>query len=388
MQGAEEYTTRAVNVLRQLVAFDSVSRHSNLPLIRFVEDYLARLSIPYDLIPSPDGAKSNLLARIGPETAGGIVLSGHTDVVPVDGQAWDSEPFTLTEKNGRLYGRGTADMKSFLAVCLALAPELAKQQRSKPIYLAFSYDEEVGCLGVPHMLDHIDRHAPKPEFAVIGEPTNMQVITSHKGMLSFETVVRGVEWHSSQPQYGVNAVQVACDLVSFLAGMADELAKDGRQDARFDPPCSTVHVGVIEGGTARNIIPRECRFLWEIRPLPGEDHKALIARFDKHCREREKEIKKINPAACIETRSFTAVGAVTLPATAESACQRVMHAARTNAQQAVAFFTEGGAFQAHGIPAIVCGPGDIRQAHQPNEFIEISQIKSCAEFLLRLTAAT
>ncbi len=202
------------------------------------------------------------------------MLSGHTDVVPVDGQPWDTDPFTLTERGGKLYGRGTSDMKSFIAMCLAMIPEFLKLALDKPIWFAFSYDEEIGCLGAPHLLDYIVKQIPKPAFAIIGEPTMMQVVTAHKGVLSFETVVHGLEWHSSQPQLGVNAVQIACGLVHFLSGMAAELATSGMRDARFTPPYSTVHVGTIQGGTARNIIPRECIFQWEIRPLPGDDADA------------------------------------------------------------------------------------------------------------------
>jgi acetylornithine deacetylase len=237
---------------------------------------------------------------------------------------------------------------------------------------------------VPHLLSHLD-HLPKPAFAVIGEPTEMKVVTSHKGMLSFETTVTGHEWHSSQPHYGVNAVQIAADLVHFLTGMAQELSGSGLTDKRFDPPSSTIHVGVIQGGTARNIIPRECKFLWEIRPVPGENPKTIMSRFEEHCKKHLGAMHNVSKDTGIATRAITSVGAVTLPAEAEALCQKVMRAAKTNAEQAVSFFTEGGAFQSHGIPAIVCGPGNIKQAHQPNEFIDVAQIKTCVEFLLRLT---
>jgi acetylornithine deacetylase len=293
-------------------------------------------------------------------------------VVPVKDQAWDSDPFTLTEREGKLYGRGTADMKAFLACCLALAPEWAKQKRDTPIYLAFSYDEEVGCLGAPYLLKFIKQQPIAPDFAIIGEPTLMQVVTAHKGVLSFETVVHGREAHSSQPQLGINAVHIACELVHFLTQLAPE-----KRDARFTPPYTTVHVGTIAGGTARNIIAKECRFLWEVRPLPGEDADALVEKFTDYCKRFDAEIT---------TTPRSRMLAVTLPERAEAYASRVMHAACTNHQQAVSFGTEAGVFQDHGIPAIICGPGSIDQAHKPNEFIEVGQIGACLEFLQRITS--
>ncbi len=365
------------------MAFDSVSRNSNLPIIDFIENYLAGAGYSVQAhIPSPDGKKSNLLARIGPEMTVGIILSGHTDVVPVDGQEWDSDPFTLTKRDGnKYYGRGTSDMKSFIAICLALAPEFRRRNLKKPIWLAFSYDEEIGCLGAPHLLEYIVKHIPKPAFAIIGEPTEMQVVTAHKGVLSFETAVHGLEGHSSQPHLGVNAVQVACDLVQFLSAMAAEQAKSGKRDNRFTPPYSTVHVGTIQGGTARNIIPRECKFQWEIRPLPGENTGVLLKRFDKHCRELRKKIKIVSLQADIITRPMSRMIGVTLPPEAQIHCQTVMRSAQTNQEHAVSFGTEAGIFNEHGVPAIVCGPGNIEQAHKPNEFIELAQIEDCITFL-------
>jgi acetylornithine deacetylase len=277
-------------------------------------------------------------------------------------------------------------MKSFIAVCLALIPEFTALALQKPLWLAFSYDEEVGCLGAPYLLAHIVKHIPKPAFAVIGEPTSMQVVTAHKGVLSFETVVHGLEAHSSQPQLGVNAVHIACEMVQFLTGMASELAKSGMRDGRFEPPYSTVHVGTIDGGTARNIIPRECRFQWEIRPLPGDDHEMLITRFNTRCAEMVKEMKKKSAQADIVTQARSRMAGVTLPASAHASCKTVMRCAQTNREHAVSFGTEAGVFNDHGVPAIICGPGSIEQAHKPNEFIDVSQIRTCIEFMLRLTA--
>jgi acetylornithine deacetylase len=386
MHRADSITQSAVDLLQQLVGFNSVSALSNLPIIDYIEAYLCGFGVDCKRIPSPDGTKSNLLARIGPEVAGGIVLSGHTDVVPVVGQPWETDPFILTNKADILYGRGTADMKSFIAACLAMVPEFIKLSLTKPIYFAFSYDEEVGCLGAPYLLKYMVKHVPLPAFAIIGEPTMMQVVTAHKGVLSFETTVSGLEGHSSQPHLGVNAVQYACDIVSFLTGIATELSHSGMRDERFDPPHSTVHVGLINGGTARNIIPRECVFQWEIRPLPGDDFEAIITRYHNKICEVEAVMKKTYAQAEITTRPISRMSGVTLPAHASSACQMVMRCAQKNSEIAVSFGTEAGVFNDHGVPAIICGPGSIEQAHKPNEFIALSQIYACVVFMLQLTA--
>lgn len=380
-------SSSTIEILRALVSFNSVSHDSNLPIIAHIQGFLVEQGVESIILPSPDGKKANLLARIGPEVEGGVVLSGHTDVVPVEGQPWDADPFTLTEKDDNLYGRGSSDMKSFIAACLAFVPEFQKLPLKRPVYFAFSYDEEIGCLGAPHLLKYINEHAKKPAFAIIGEPTMMQVVTAHKGVLSFMTTVTGLEWHSSQPHYGVNAVHVACELVHFLSGMAKELAASGNKDPRFDPPSSTVHVGIIHGGTARNIIPRECHFNWEIRPLPGEDADALFQRFDQKCDELRARMKASYDGADIVTEPKSRMSGVTLPAHASESCNMVMRCALTNQQHAVSFGTEAGVFNDHGVPAIICGPGNIEQAHKPNEFIAVSQIEACVAFLRRLCQA-
>ncbi|MDX1975095.1 MAG: acetylornithine deacetylase [Rickettsiales bacterium] len=381
------YIDDTIKQLAALVGFASVSRDSNLALIEYIEDILRKQDVAFTRLPSPCGRKANLLARIGPEVEGGIILSGHTDVVPIDGQEWGSPPFTLTQRGDKLYGRGTSDMKSFIALCLAFIPRFKALQLKRPIYFAFSYDEEVGCLGAPHLLEHITRQVPKPACVIIGEPTEMQVVTAHKGVLSYETIVSGYEWHSSQPHYGVNAIQVAADLIHFLMQLSSECQQKGLQDTRFDPPYSTVHVGVIQGGTARNIIPKECRFNWEIRPLPGDDADALFARFERYCSEQRSLIKQRHKEADIITRPVSRMLGVTLPPGSDRYKQLVMQCAQTNQEQAVAFGTEAGVFNAHHIPAIICGPGNIKQAHQPNEFIELSQLASGIDFMERLCEA-
>lgn len=392
MPVSETLTKRTVDILQKLVGFDSVSSNSNLPIIGFIEGYLKAYRIHCVRIMSPDNAKANLLARIGPDVEGGIVLSGHTDVVPVEGQEWATPPFTLTEHGGRLYGRGTSDMKSFIAACLAMTPIFAQARLSRPIWFAFSYDEEVGCLGVPHLLDYIDANIPRPGFAIIGEPTNMEVVTAHKGVLSYETVVKGLEYHSSLPQLGVNAIQVAAGLVHFLNGLNTELADTGFRDERFTPPHSTINVGIIRGGTARNIVPKHCSFQWEMRPLPGEDAAALLARFEQHCDTLRESMQRVHPKAGITTTALSHMDSVTLPGDADAAREFVMQCAKTNQEHVVSYGTEGGVFQSRGISAIICGPGSIEQAHKPDEYIERGQIQACVQFMFdlceRLSAKT
>lgn len=384
MQPPEALLSSAILHLKNLVGYASVSNVSNIPVIEYIEAQLDAHGFSHQRAPSPEGDKTNLLARIGPEVAGGIVLSGHSDVVPVVGQPWDTPPFELTEKNGQLYGRGTADMKSFIAVCLAMLPHWAALKLRRPFWLAISYDEEVGCLGVPHLLAHMKGRVPSPDFVIIGEPTMMRVVTAHKGVFSFETLVEGLEWHSSQPAQGVNAVHVGCELVHGLVQLARQVESSAMRDPRFNPPHSTIHVGTIRGGTARNIIPRECRFHWEIRPLPGEDHTPWLAQFEAHCALLRERMRSVYAAADIRTRPISRMAGVSLPSHATEFRRCVMHSARTNEELAVSFGTEAGVFNDNGIPAIVCGPGDIDQAHKPNEHIAVAQLAECIGFMLRL----
>lgn len=382
----EELFDQSLVLLRQLVSFDSVSRHSNLPIIDFIEAYLKQHSVVCTRVPSPDGKKSNLLARIGPEVAGGIIFSGHTDVVPIDGQDWLSNPFEVTQRDGKLFGRGTSDMKSFIAICMAFVPYFNSMKLTRPIWFAFSYDEEVGCIGVPYLVEYAVKNVPAPAFCLIGEPTLMQVVTAHKGVVSFETTVTGLEGHSSQPHMGVNAVQVACELIHALTAEAKMLETKGMRDERFNPPYSTVHTGIINGGTARNIIPKECVFQWEIRPLPGERYEEIVDRHRRRCDELLVLMRKVYKASDISNRPMSHMSGVTLPASADAFCQSVMRSALTNRELAVSFGTEAGVFNDHGIPAIICGPGSIEQAHKPNEFIDPQQIHECIAFMLRLTS--
>lgn len=373
----------AITHLRALVAFDTVSHRPNLPLIGYVEDLLTRHGAACTRLPGTGDGKASLLARIGPEAPGGVILSAHTDVVPVEGQPWTSPPFALTQRGERLYGRGAADMKGFLACVLATLPVLVKENLKRPLYLACTYDEEVGCLGAPELVRHAAAHVPSPWLAIIGEPTGMRVVTAHKGVYSFETTVTGLEAHSSQTHRGVNAVQIACRLVAFLADLAEEYAREGMQNARFDPPFTTIHVGVIQGGTARNIIPRECRFVWEVRPLPGDRAEAALERFESFCDPLRRRMRTVSPQADIVTVMRSHMAGMQL-ATPDNRERLALACAQANATHAVSFGTEAGVYQEYGIPVVVCGPGHIDQAHQPDEYIEVAQLEKCIGFLVRL----
>lgn len=378
--------TLILNILHTLIAFPTVSSESNLALIEWVEEYLDTHDIPHWRVNESE-KKTSLLARIGPEGWGGIVLSGHTDVVPVKDQPWVTDPFELVEKGDWIYGRGTSDMKSFVALALAYVPYFKKTCLTRPVWLAFSHDEEIGCLGAAPMAQALNDRGAAPSLVVIGEPTEMKLVDAHKGIVSFETIVTGREAHSSMPEQGVNAVMIMGELVATLNCIAAEARTI--TDAAFAnaTPYASVHVGVIEGGTARNIIPRHCRIAWEVRPLPKTNLIKLLEPFYERCRALEADMKTIDPSANIITRQLTSVrGLEKVPDDAEHltlACKL----AGSNAAEAVAFGTEGGIMQGAGLPVIVCGPGSIDQAHQPNEFIKREQLKLGAAFMQRVGEA-
>jgi acetylornithine deacetylase len=375
----------AVAWLERLVAFDTTSRNSNLNLIDDVAGYLKGQGIAAKIIKSPDGEKANLFATIGPAKAGGIVLSGHTDVVPVDGQPWDTDPFKVTRKGARLYGRGTSDMKAFAACALALVPAMNKRGLKRPIHLAFSYDEEVGCLGVGSMIRHMAEVSEvRPGVVIVGEPTDMTVVNAHKGIASHATTITGLEAHSSLTHRGVNAVEIAAELIGVLGKLGEEMKQRGDPHGRFDPPYTTVHVGTISGGTAQNIIPRRCVFTWEYRAIPGTDAETVRSKFDAYVRDVAlPRMRKVFPDASIET-DVRALAAPLVPEDGSPAESLVLALARQNRTFAVSYGTEGGLFQEAGFPTVVCGPGNIKEAHQPNEFIELSQVEACSQFLERL----
>ena len=377
----------ATDMIARLVGFATVSRDSNLALIDYVSNYLADLGVQSRLVPNADNSKANLFATVGPMVDGGVVLSGHTDVVPVVGQPWDSDPFTVTDKNGRLYGRGTADMKSFYAIALAMVPEMLERGLARPIHFALSYDEEIGCLGAPAMIARIAAELPAPRAVVVGEPTDMRVVTAHKSISSFETVVTGHEAHSSQTHRGVSAVMVAARLITFLEDMARENAAGTASQTAFEPPFSTIHVGTVSGGTATNIISRECRFSWDMRCIPEDDPKHFVDRFYRYCDDEIlPAMRGIAPAAAIVTTPSCSVPALR-PESDGAAESLVRSLTGLNDSDAVAYAAEAGQFQQAGFSTVICGPGSIDQAHQPNEYIEKSQVNACIDFMHRLIDA-
>jgi acetylornithine deacetylase len=373
--------------LSTLVGIDTTSRNSNLALIETARDWLKGQGVQSWLAYNEGGNKANLFATLPAADGavqGGVVLSGHTDVVPVDGQDWDTDPFVLTENGGRLYGRGTADMKSFIAASLAMVPEFLAMPRKKPIHLAFSYDEEVGCVGAPVMLAELQGRGIKADGCVVGEPTNMQVVVAHKGVNLFNCRVHGKAAHSSLTPQGCNAIEYAARLICHIRDIADAIKAQGPYDEFFDVPFSTMTTNQIKGGIAVNTIPALCEFNYEFRNLPGLPADQIQSQVERYVRE---ELLPRMQAEYAEARIDIVTGASApgLDATeAEAITQlaRALTADRT--VRKVAYGTEAGLFQSVGIPAVVCGPGDIQQAHKPNEFIELSQLAGCERFLRRL----
>ena len=376
----------AVEMIEKLVGFPTVSRDSNLDLVEFVRAYLAEYGIESHVVPNPEGTKANLYATVGPAVEGGVVLSGHTDVVPVDGQPWDTDPFTVVERDGRLYGRGTCDMKSFSACGLALVPEMLAAGLKRPIHFALSYDEEVGCQGAPSMIAELVERLPVPRAVIVGEPSDMRLVNAHKGINGFETVVTGHEAHSSQTHRGVSAVMNAARLIHFIDEMARECASQPRPESGFVPAYTTIHVGMVKGGTAANIISRECRFVWDLRNLPDDDPQPYLERFEAYCRDEVlPEMRRIAPEANIVTRNpYRTPSLKAEPGSAADALVRALTG--DNDTGVVSYGTEAGQFQEAGFSTIICGPGSIDQAHQPNEFIECSQVELCMKTLRRLIA--
>jgi len=374
----------ALDLVKTLIAFDTTSRGSNLALIDFAQTLLeksgARCRRSYDAT----GKKANLLATIGPEGDGGYVLSGHTDVVPVDGQDWSSDPFKPEVRGGKLYGRGACDMKGFVGVALALAPEIAKAKLTKPIHFALSYDEEVGCVGVTGLLDDLKAQSIKPALAIIGEPTLMRIVGAHKGGAKLTTRCCGREHHSSQPEHGANAVMMAGEFVHLLDSVWDELRADA--DPRFDPPHSTVQANVIAGGTAVNILAKEAEVTWEYRCLPDRDASAIVERVRQRAEaEVLPKYQRRAPEARLDTTLHAAYPGLAMDEDSP-AIRLARELTGANQVEAVAYGTEAGHFQNYGIPAVICGPGSIEQAHRPDEFCEVSELTACEAFLRKVIA--
>lgn len=374
-----------VDLIKKLVAFDTTSRNSNLALIRFVQDYLKGLGIDSKLVFDETGKKANLLATIGPANRPGLLVSGHTDVVPVDGQRWTTEPFAVAEKDGRLYGRGTCDMKSFVAAALALAPDFQRAGLTAPVHFSFSYDEEVGCIGVRRLITELERLKLRPLACVVGEPTSMKVVRAHKGKISYRCRVHGFECHSSLAPRGVNAIEYAAEVIAHIRRLERRFAAEGPFDPDFDVPHTTAHTGVIQGGTALNIVPKECCFDFEFRYLPGQDPYALVEGVKRFAEtELVPEMRRVRPDVGFDWEELSGFPALATEQDAE-VTQLAKSAAGDNAAAGkVAFGTEAGLFNAAGIPTIVCGPGDIEQAHKPDEFVTLEQVALCESFLRRL----
>jgi acetylornithine deacetylase len=387
MADSETLALRAIDHLERLVGFDTTSRGSNLDLIAYVEAQLAALDVASMRVSNADGSKANLLASIGPSVAGGVVLSGHTDVVPVDGQPWTSDPFVLTPRGDKLFGRGTCDMKGFLALALAAAPGLAAAPLKRPVHLAFSYDEEVGCLGAPDLIAEIAARVPPPSAVIVGEPTGMEAISGHKGIATFRVTVTGREAHSSQIQLGASANMVAIALMARLVALAEELQRTADPLSLFTPKGATLTVGQINGGTAVNILARECVFLFDLRTPPGLRPQEILADFFEEAARADAALKArfAEAGVKVETRSITPAFAPEKDGAAEAFARRL---AGDNGPPRVApYAAEAGQFQEAGYSTVICGPGYIDQAHQPDEYVEISQMQRGAAFMARLIEA-
>ncbi len=375
----------AREILDRLVSFPTVSRDSNLDLTGWVEDYLAGHGVAARRVYDETGKKAALYANVGPEVEGGVVLSGHTDVVPVDGQAWDTDPFTVVESGGKLYGRGTCDMKGFDALALAAVPLALERGVTRPLQIALSYDEEVGCTGAPPMIDDMVAHLPRAAAALIGEPSMMKTITGHKGGIGYDVHFRGFEVHSSLMHTGVNAIMWGAKLIEWANAVndANRAAAPGPLAAAFEPHWTTLHVGVISGGTAHNITAKDCEFVLTFRVVPGESMGDWDGRLRRKVAGIEAEMKAVRPEAGVELSERFDVPALE-PEDAGAAERLVRAITGDNGRHVVSYGTEAGHFQARGYSAVVCGPGDIAQAHQPNEFITVEQFEAGERFMERL----
>jgi acetylornithine deacetylase len=371
------------DLLATLVGFDTTSAKSNLALIGFVQDTLKGHGVEATLVPSSDGAKADLFATIGSKGDGGIALSGHSDCVPVDGQRWTSDPFTLTERDGKLYGRGTCDMKGFIACVLASVPLFKTRPLKEPVHIIISYDEEAGCMGVRPLIARLGGDLPRPRAIIVGEPTSMAVIDAHKRIDAYRTTVTGREAHSSLPALGVNAISAAAALVGELDRIGAAIAAK-QNDQRFEPPFSTVSVGTIKGGTAANIVPKTCEFQWQVRSLPSavpaEVPRDLTAFANTALLPR---MRQVTEDAAIETRAENSVPAF-VAARASEAVALALKLTGATVTSAVSYTTEAGLFELAGCPAVICGPGDIAQAHAADEYVSLEQLEACMVFLASL----
>ncbi|NRB16662.1 MAG: acetylornithine deacetylase [Rhodobacteraceae bacterium] len=371
-------------LLEKLIAFDTVSRNPNIAIQDFIGHYLDDHDVQWLTIDYVPGEKRNLFATIGPAVDGGLVLSGHTDVVPVDNQPWTKNPFQLEIENDRVFGRGSVDMKGFIACCLALVPYFKSLNLAAPIHFAFSCDEEIGCHGVKPMVNEMSRTLPQPAACIIGEPTLGDVVNAQKGTVTYDTVITGVEAHSSNPKRGVNAISFAARIIEKLDKVAINLQHECYQDQSFEPPYSTLNVGTISGGTVKNIVPSLCTIRWECRPVPSVDYQSVLAEFFDFQDRLDQEIKALDGAASVQTKKINEV--VGLSASQFNLAETLaLQAANKNATKTVSFASEAGIFQRQGLDTVICGPGSIDQAHKPDEFIELSELEAYLSFLKKIT---
>lgn len=375
---------QTIEILGKLIGFDTVSRNSNLSLIEYVADFLDQQGMSCELVYGDDRNKANLWTSFGPDDVAGTVLSGHTDVVPVDGQDWSSDPFSLTTRDSKLHGRGSCDMKGFIAVCLSRAANLKTQPLKRPIHFAFSFDEEVGCIGVRYLIDQLRQRETLPATCIIGEPTGMQVIRSHKGKLSVRCNVHGLESHSGLAHRGANAVEAAAETIARLKSVARRCRDQGPFDTEFDPAYSTVHTGTVSGGTQLNIVPSHCTFEFEIRHLPTDDPTTLVSEVREFVDAQIlPEMRAVHPEAKFDWQTLTQYPA--FEAAPDSASVKLaLDLAGGESTGKVSFGTEAGLFAEAGIASVICGPGEIKHAHKPDEYVEQSQLQACESFVDKL----
>lgn len=369
--------------ISRLVAHDTTSRLSNHSLIDDVETYLTRLGIASRRIPNQDGSKANLFFTVGPKVEGGVILSGHSDVVPVDGQAWNSDPFEVQMRGSRLYGRGTADMKSFLAIALSLVPEMLAADLKLPIHVAISHDEEDGLVGAPALISALEAEIPAPAAVIVGEPTGMAVVEAHKGITGYRTTFIGHEAHSSQPQLGISAIMMGAKLMAHIGNVADALAAERALDSDFTPPHSTISVGIVSGGTSPNILARQCEFIWDVRATSRREQQKIVGNVLSCAQELEKEMQARFPDCAIINEIL--VDAPPLePDPASHAVSLLRDLTGRNSVSSVSYAAEAGMFQKAGFSTAICGPGSIEQAHKPDEYIELEQVQAGTHMQRRL----
>ena len=375
----------SIEILKKLVSFDTTSFKSNLDLIKFIENYLNDLNIKSELIYDETKNKANLFATIGPNLQGGIVLSGHTDVVPITKQNWTSDPFILTKRDNKLFGRGSSDMKGFIAIVLSRVSTMVEKKLKKPIHLAFSYDEEIGCVGVHSLLDLIKKKSINPEFCIVGEPTSMEMVIGHKGKHAYDVKVDGLSCHSGQAPYGINAINYASKLINYIEEINKEKSIKGPFDNEYEIPYSTLHTGLIKGGTILNIVPKFCQFEFEIRHLAEDDPLEIIQRIKQYTEELLiKEMHNISSETNIEINEKINYPGLNISESI-SPVKQVKELLGKSSHKKVVFGTEGGLFKRElNLPTIICGPGSIDQAHKPDEFISIKQIEKGGTFIDKL----